>query len=510
MAENDESTAPGPDFGRGVAANSIAEGQSVLGQFKGEAVLVARDGGEFFAVSATCPHYGGPLAKGLITNGSVRCPLHHAAFCLRTGEVNAPPALDPLTCFELERRDDRIIVLGKKPARHAAGETSSETGPIIIVGGGATGHVAAETLRREGYAGALTLISADIAPPSDRPNLSKEYLAGCAPDSWLPLRPPEFFAEQHIELLLGTRVARLDRSARQVVLADGRALPYSKLLLATGAAPIRLKIPGAELGHVHALRSVDDARALIAGAEHARRVVVIGASFIGLEVAAALRARGLAVTVVAPEKVPFERVLGTEIGSFLRELHEAHGVVFELGRTPRRIGTDTVELDDGRSLPADLVVMGVGVRPVLDLATDAELPQDRGIVVDQYLCTSDPRVFAAGDIARWPDPHSGKSIRVEHWAVAERHGQIAARNMLGRRERCDFVPFFWTRHYDVTVQYVGHAESWDSLELDGDPAQRDFSVTFRDAGRVLAVATVGRHRESLLAELDMERRFRTT
>jgi len=506
MAENHLSPAPGPDFGAGITVDALTDGQSLLGHFQGEPVLLARDGGEFFAVSATCPHYGGPLAQGIVADGSVRCPLHHAAFCLRTGEVLAAPALDPIACFELARQDDRVVVLRKKSGPRAVTEPPDEPGPIVIVGGGAAGHAAAETLRTEGYRGSLTIVSAETTPPSDRPNLSKDYLAGRADESWVPLRPPEFFAERRIELMLGTRVTRIDRDARQVTLADGRDLPYSKLLLATGATPIRLAIPGAELGHVHVLRSVDDARSIIAGAANARRAVVIGASFTGLEVTASLRARGLDVTVVAPEKVPFERVLGPDIGAFMRALHEAHGVVFELGHAPRRIGPQAVELDDGRALPADLVVMGVGVRPALELAEQAELAMDRGVAVDQYLCSSDPRVFAAGDIARWPDPHSGMAIRVEHWAVAERHGQIAARNMLGRRERCRFVPFFWTRHYDVSVQYVGHAEAWDSLELDGDLSRRDFRVTFRKGGRALAVATVGRHRESLLAELEMERR----
>lgn len=507
MADNSISPDRGPDLGDGVSVDAVTDGGTLLGHFQGEAVLLARDGEQIFAVSATCPHYGGPLAKGIVANGSIRCPLHHAAFCLRTGEVVAPPALDPIACFELERRADRVVVLGKKPEHPVVGEPVIEAGPIVIVGGGAAGTVAAETLRHEGYVGKLTVLSAETTPPSDRPNLSKDYLAGHAPESWVPLRPPEFFATRGIELVLGARVTQLDRNERRVILADGRSLPYSKLLLATGAVPVRLAIPGAELDRVHVLRTLEDARAIIARAAGARRAVVIGASFIGLEVTASLRARGVEVTVVAPENVPLERVLGPEIGGFLRALHEAQGVVFELVRTPRRITADEVELDDGRSLPADLVVLGVGVRPAVELAERAELSTDRGVVVDQYLCTNDPHVFAAGDIARWPDPYSGMSIRVEHWAVAERHGRIAARNMLGRREPCRFVPFFWTRHYDVSVQYVGHAENWDALDIEGDPSRGDVRVAFRRAGRVLAVATVGRHRESLLAELEMERRI---
>jgi apoptosis-inducing factor 3 len=292
-----------------------------------------------------------------------------------------------------------------------------------------------------------------------------------------------------------------------VQLDDGGSLEYDALLLATGAEPVRL--PLGEGARVHYLRTLGDSRAIIRAAEGARTVAVIGASFIGLEVAASLRARGLDVTVVAPDALPLQRVLGDALGSFLRELHEEHGVRFRLGRTAASADAGGIVLDDGSRVDAELVVAGVGVRPDLALATAAGLAMDRGVVVDEHLATSAPGVYAAGDIARWPDPHSGKAIRVEHWVVAERQGTTAARNILGAGERFDAVPFFWSAHYDVTVRYVGHAERPERVEVDGDPRARDCTVRYVEDGRVAAVATIDRDRACLDVEVEMERALRT-
>ncbi|HEY9025991.1 MAG TPA: FAD-dependent oxidoreductase, partial [Burkholderiaceae bacterium] len=358
--------------------------------------------------------------------------------------------------------------------------------------------------RRQGYDGALTMVSADADPPVDRPNLSKDFLAGNAPDDWMPLRPPQWYAEQRIALRLNTRVDALDVRQRQLRLDGGTTLEYGALLLATGADPVLLPVPGAAPGQVLPLRSFADSRAIVARLGAAKAALVVGASFIGLEVAASLRARGLEVHVVAPEAVPMLRVLGPELGRFVQDLHAAQGVVFHLGTTLARLDGTRATLADGSTLAADLVVAGVGVRPRTALAEQAGLTVDRGIVVDEFLQSSAPGLYAAGDIARWPDPHTGERIRVEHWVVAQRQGQVAALNMLGRRQRFDAVPFFWSQHYDVAIQYVGHAERWDAVEIDGSLDARDCAVRYVTQGRVRAVVTIGRDIESLQGELALE------
>ncbi|MBI5534318.1 MAG: FAD-dependent oxidoreductase [Deltaproteobacteria bacterium] len=502
----DDKQLSGPDLARGIDADQVADGEMLVGHVDGEAVLIARRGEEVFAVGATCTHYGGPLVDGLIQGESIRCPWHHARFSLRTGSVLSAPALAPLSCWQVEERGSKLFVTGKSKSPLASARPApSDLRSIVIVGGGAAGHAAAETLRNEGFHGKLTMLSVDPSPPCDRPNLSKDFLAGTASEDWIPLRPPEFFEEHEIELVLGTRVVGIDVAKHHVMIEGGKTYAYDALLLATGAVPIKLAIPGSDLPHVHYLRTLADSRAIIASLGVAKRAVVIGASFIGLEVAAALRVRNVQVDVVAPDERPLERILGPELGDFIRALHEEHGVKFHLGQRPKSIDSGKVILANGEVLEADLVVVGIGVQPMVALAEAARLTTDRGVVVNEFLETSAPGIFAAGDIARWPDPHTGDKIRVEHWVVAERHGQIAARNMLGQKTRCSIVPFFWSQHYDVMISYVGHAEKWERIEIKGSLAKRDCTLDFRRGDKTLAVVTIGRDLESLRAEVAMER-----
>lgn len=508
-AEQAEPT--GPDLSSGISIEAIPDGGMVGGHVDGKPVILSRQGDEVFAIGGQCTHYGGPLAEGIVVDGTVRCPWHHACFDLRTGEAVCAPALNPVSRWKTVRTGAMITVASEIEAADGATPVSNRAAlpdapqKIVIVGAGAAGNAAAEMLRREGFRGSITLIGGDESVPYDRPNLSKDYLAGNAPEEWIPLRPVEFYADHDIELMRGVTVVSVDVSRREVEMSNGQSRKFDRLLLATGADPVHLPLAGADLDHVLYLRSLADSRRIIAASKEAGKAVVIGASFIGLEVAASLRARGLDVNVIAPETVPLERVLGPEIGRFIRSTHESEGVTFHLGRTPKQISDTQVTLDDDSAIDADIVVIGVGVRPATALAEKAGARIDKGVVVDEFLETSIPGVFAAGDIARYPDPRSGSNVRIEHWVVAERQGQTAARNMLGRKEKFATVPFFWSNHYSTAISYVGHAEKWDEILVNGDVEAGEFLAGYRLGDRILAVAASGRERDSLRAEVAMEK-----
>ena len=493
----------GPDFERGWGTEAVRDGEMLLGHAFGESILVARREDDLFAIGAACTHYGGPLAKGLMVDCTVRCPWHHARFDLRTGEAIAAPALNNVACYKIETRGERFFVTGKID-RKTERKPKSSPASVVIVGAGAAGGAAAEMLRREGYDGPVTLIGADESLPYDRPNLSKDYLAGTAPEEWIPLRPSEFYREQKIDTFANTTVMGIDAKAKQITLSDGRSLDFGALLLATGAEPVHLSIPGADLSHVCYLRTLADSRRIVEKAKNAKRAVVIGSSFIGLEVAWSLRERKLEVAVVGKDSVPLGKILGTEMGKLVRETHEAHGVKFHLGRTPGVIYDRHVELDDGTKLDCDLIVVGIGVRPNTRLAEQTGIATDNGVLVNEFLETNVPGIFAAGDIARWPDPRAGR-IRVEHWVLAERQGQTAARNILGAREPFRIPPFFWSNHFDLQICYIGHASGGDQASVSGDLKSKDASVVFRSGDKLSAVASVGRDLENLKAEVALER-----
>lgn len=503
-----KNTPVGPDLTAGVPYSEFSEGQPLLGHVGGDEVIVVRRGEHYYAVGAHCTHYHGPLAEGLVVGDTVRCPYHHACFSLRNGEVLNAPGMRALPCWEVERKGTAVHVRKRKEkTEHGAWRPAADVGlpeRIVIVGAGAAGDTAAATLRWHGYDGDVTLLDAGSDLPPDRPNLSKDFLAGSAPEAWVPLRGEDYYDRHGIDLRRNARVARIDATNHRVRLDDGTEFPYDKLLLATGADPVKPPIPGAEAAHVHTLRSTADSRAIIAAVEGgARQAVVVGASFIGLEVAASLIARGLEVHVVAPEACPLARVFGERLGRYIQRLHESKGVRFHLERGVKVIGADAVTLDDGTPLSAGLVVIGAGVRPATALAEAAGLDVEHGVLVDEYLQSSDPDIYAAGDIAAWPDAASGDRIRVEHWAVAEQQGRVAARNLLGAREPYRQVPFFWSQHYDVSINYVGHAPHWDLVEEDGDPEDLDCAFAYYVNGERRAVASIFRDRYSLEIEAEM-------
>ncbi|HET6545170.1 MAG TPA: FAD-dependent oxidoreductase [Rhodanobacteraceae bacterium] len=489
----------GPDLAAGVPLDLIPVAGVLAGHVDGSAVLLTRSTTDVFAVGGTCTHYGAPLADGLlIADGVVRCPWHHACFSLRTGKALAAPAFTPLGRWQVDVIGDTVFVrapMATQEAAPAAVASGGHPDRIVIVGGGAAGFAAAEKLRELGFAGSLTVLSADASAPCDRPNLSKDYLAGNAPEDWIPLRPDDFYRDRQIDLELACEVTAIDTNTRSVLTRSGQRFGYGALLLATGAEPVRADLPGFDLPNVFTLRSLGDARAIIAAATEAETVVLLGAGFVGMEAAAALRTRGLDVHVVARERVPLARVFGDAIGDFITRLHQDNGVVFHFGRSALEFDGRALTLDDGSMVAADLLIVGFGVKPRIGLAVNTGIAVEDGVLVDEYLQTSVPDIFAAGDIARFP--RGTERMRIEHWVVAERQGQVAAQNMLGARHAFDDVPFFWTSHYGVDVRYVGHAQDWDDVQLDGSPANRSCTAHFFRDGQLLAAASIGRDFENL-------------
>jgi NADPH-dependent 2,4-dienoyl-CoA reductase/sulfur reductase-like enzyme/nitrite reductase/ring-hydroxylating ferredoxin subunit len=490
----------GPDLAKGVDVESLKPDVPLLGHVGDKAVMLVRSDSEILATAATCTHYSGPLAEGLVVGGTVHCPWHHACFDLKTGLARGP-ALTPLACFDVVREGNLIRVGNERVSKL----TPVASGPssVVIVGAGPAGAACAEQLRRLGYAGSVTLVGNELPGPVDRPNLSKDYLAGSAPEEWIPLRDAAFYAEQRIDLLQGDAATSIDTQARELTLTSGRKLGYGALVLATGAAPRRLSIPGADAPHALVLRNLADSRRIIERAKAGARAVVLGSSFIGLEVAASLRARKVEVAVVSPSALPLERVLGEKLGAFVLAKHEQQGVKFKLKHKPLAITPNTVELDDGTKLEHDFVVQGVGVSPRIELAEAAGLKVARGVVVDQHLRSSDPNVYAVGDIASYPDAWSGARVRIEHFALAVRQGQAVAHTLLEQGGAFRDVPFFWSAHYDVTFGYVGHAESWDRVLERGSLETGSYASAYEKAGKILAVVCLGDDQVGLKAEAAM-------
>jgi len=480
----------------------------VVGETK---VLLARINGVFYATAGECTHYGGPLAEGSLKGERVICPWHQANFNVTTGAILEPPALDTLPVFKVRVEGDEVIVgipgtgAASQPPSMCRCNRQADGRTLVILGAGAAGNTAAQTLREDGYEGRLVMISREQRLPYDRPNLSKGYLAGLAGPDSLPLRGEDFYRSHDIELLLGRQVVQVDPAAKVLTLADRRDLSYHALLVATGGTARPLEVPGAGLANVFTLRSADDADAIIAAAGSDKRAVVVGASFIGMETAASLTRRGLKVTVVGPGAIPFTRTLGPEIGRMLIGLHQEQGVSFRMGERVARLEgngrVETVVLDSGATLAADLVLAGLGIMPATGFLQGVPLNPDGSVTVDQYLRAAED-LYAAGDMARFPDWRTGEAIRIEHWRLAEQHGRLAAHNMAGKPTPWRGVPFFWTEHFDQNLQYVGFASSWDEIIFDGDIEDRKFLAFYVRENRVLAAAGLGRDREmTAIAEL---------
>jgi apoptosis-inducing factor 3 len=489
-------------------ASEFADGEMKQVSANGAEVLLACVGGNFHAVGAHCTHYGAPLVEGVLSGERIVCPWHHACFNVTTGDLQEPPAFDALPHYEVKIENDQVIVRvpddvqDRRTPQMVQRDTKDER-LFVIAGGGAAGYTAAQTLREDGFTGRLVLITRENHLPYDRPNLSKDYLQGNAEPEWIPLRSDDFFAEHNIEVIQRREIARVDAAQKAIIFADGEILRCDALLVATGGEPRKLPFQSDAQLNVFLLRSYDDSDRIIAAAEKGRRAVVIGASFIGMEVASSLTARGCEVTVVAPDAVPFEKILGLEIGKLFQNIHAENGVKFRLAASVVDFAgiqkVTAVVLENGERLKADLVVVGVGVKPATGFLEGVTLHTDGGVIVDEHLRAADG-VYAAGDIAYFPHPLTRDRQRIEHWRTAMQQGRIAARNMLGKKVAYDSVPFFWTRQFDAGLLYVGHASSWDKIIYQGDVPARDFLAFYIKDGRVLAVAGMNRDREMAAAE----------
>ena len=487
----------------------LKDGEMKQVSLGGTDILLARVKGKYHAVGAHCTHYGAPLVEGALSGDRIICPWHHACFNAATGDVEEPPALDSLPCYGVRAEGENIIVslpdetTDRRTPAMTRRDSSADARTFVILGGGAAGYAAAQALREDGFKGRVLMISREDRTPYDRPNLSKDYLQGHAEPEWMPLRAEEFYAEHEIELLRGKEVARVEAAQKTITFTDGDTLAYDSLLVATGGTPRSLDVPGSDLKNIFVLRSFADTDAIIEAARHASRAVVIGASFIGMEAAASLAERKLSVTVVAPGETPFEKTLGSEIGGLLRQVHEARGVQFKLGAGAARFEGDgvvkRVVLDSGERVEADLVIVGIGVRPATDFLRGVELQRDGGVVVDEHLRAADG-VYAAGDIAYFPSALTHERQRIEHWRTAQQQGRVAAHNMAGKEVEFDGVPFFWTRQFDAGLLYVGHAASWDEIIFQGNVSAQDFLAFYVKDDHVLAVAGMNRDREMAAIE----------
>ncbi|HEX9739450.1 MAG TPA: FAD-dependent oxidoreductase [Ignavibacteriaceae bacterium] len=472
----------------------------------GKEILLTRIEGKYFALGAHCTHYGGPLAEGILHDGVIMCPWHHACFDAKTGDMKEPPARDSLPNYEVKINGNDVLVLlpekleaSRIPDMDSA--DSSNERNYIIVGGGASGNAAAQAMREAGYKGKITIITQETRFPYDRPNLSKAYLSGEALPEWMPLRDKEFYKKYNIDFLFSRKVEEINIIEKEIRLNDNSLLKYDKILLAVGGIPRKLGIPGADLENVFYLRSFDDCDRIIEAAAKLSKAVVIGASFIGMETAYHLHERKIEVIVVASGDIPFKKVFGNEVGSLLKILHEENGIKFKLNSHISKFEGDSkvesVVLSNGEKIKCDFAVIGIGVVPGTSFIKGLEIEKDGSIKVDEYLQASDD-VYAAGDVASFP--YNGSHVGIEHWRVAEQQGRIAGFNMAGKKMKFKKQPFFWTQQAGLNLRYVGYAKEWDDTITLGNINSKEFITFLVKNGKV--EAAIGNNRDTEMAAVE--------
>lgn len=469
-------------------------------------ILLSKIDDKIYATGAFCTHYGAPLAKGVLCGERIVCPWHNACFNAVSGQQQEPPGLDSLPTFTTRVEGEEILVslpeeIPKRRTEEMARYSPEEERSFVILGAGAAGTAAVEVLRQKGFQGKIVLVSAEEKLPYDRTKLSKNYLQGQADEDSLPLRSCEFYDEHDIELRFGKAVTKVDSSQKSVTLEDGSTIKYDSLLLATGGTAKKLDAPGSDLANIFTIRQPEDANSILDAVKNAKKALIVGSSFIGMEAAASLNKQGLSVTVISPDDVPFKKILGDRLGKMFQKVHEQNGVTFKFGtKATEFTGNGKVEsavLENGEKIATDLVILGIGVQPNTSYLDGIELNEkDHSIPVDEYLQTETDGLYAAGDIAQFPYAPMGEATRIEHWRLAAQHGRLAAANMLsGKTEVSQIVPYFWSGQYDLKLRYVGHAEKWDEVYIDGDLDKTEFLAHYIKDNKVMAVAGINRDKE---------------
>ncbi len=477
-------------------------------------VLLARADGQYFAMYPKCSHYSGPLVKGLLNGHRLICPWHNACFDIRDGHRLEAPALNGLPTHEVRIEGDQVFVrltTNKESIENplsAPDDTNPET--YVIVGSGGAGAFAAEGMREGGFTGKIVMLTESGEAPYDRPNCSKDYLQGKAPDEWMALRTDEFYTNYGIDVRTNQHVTSLDPVAKTIELASGETLTYNKALVCPGGTPNSLPNLASNLKGVYVLRNLHDSQKLRELGQAGKRVVIIGSSFIGLEGAMSLRKLGSEVRVVGLERVPFEKILGEKVGRVVQGWHEKEGIQFHLGRKVASLeGSDTVTaviLDNGERVPADFVLLGLGVKPRTDFLKDITLEKDGGVKTDEHLKITDD-LYAAGDIAHYPVANGTQ--RIEHWKVAGQQGHVAGLNMAGKEEPYQMVPFFWTNQQGKRINYIGHTTTVDDVIFEGDPEKDEsFLALYIQNGQIKAAAGLKRDQDIIaIRELMQEGRM---
>eukprot|EP01012_Entosiphon_sulcatum_P058970 TRINITY_DN83227_c0_g1_i1.p2 TRINITY_DN83227_c0_g1~~TRINITY_DN83227_c0_g1_i1.p2 ORF type:complete len:527 (-),score=133.66 TRINITY_DN83227_c0_g1_i1:102-1682(-) len=462
-------------------------------------VLVVRENGKFSAMGAKCTHYGAPLKNGVLSNGRVRCPWHGACFSTATGDIEDYPGVDCVHVFPTRVADGQVHVTVdpekvKNFKRQRIGACGSGAGPhYAIIGGGPAGATCADVLRQEGFEGRITIFSREEVLPYDRPKLSKAMAVTAAE---IALRPADYWASRKVDLALGAEVTNVNVATKKITLGNGTVVDYDKVFIAPGGNPRTVNVEGKDLANIHVLRSPSDSNAINDKCTEGTNLVVVGSSFIGMEVASALAAKKpKGITVIGMEKVPFERVLGERIGTAMQQIHEEKGVVFKMQRVVKRFeGADgkitAVVLDNDEVLPADLVVIGAGIIPNTGFIEGAQKGPDGSVLADEHLQVA-ADAYAGGDACRYT--HAGLGVvRIEHYGMAQYHGRVAALNMVGKLTTVTNVPFFWTVQYGKSIRYCGHGGGWDDVVVTTDaPPTQKFAAFYTRGEQVIAVVGLG-------------------